>query len=603
VSTSLPLRQEVPVEHTWDLTAIYATDADWEAALEAVTARLPEVAAFRGRLAQGPAVVADCLETVMELAQEIGKLYTYAMLKHSVDAGDQAASALQDRARGLYARAMGLASFMQPELLAIGPETLMRWTDQEPRRAIYKHYVDTLARMQPHVRSAEVEELLGLLQDPFGTASSIHEVISDADLQFRPAKDSQGQEHVVAHGTIDVLLHSGDRELRRTAWESYADAYLQLKNGLASCMAAGVKQRVFMARARRHKSSLEAALHANNIPVEVFHNVIETFRKHLPIWHRYWRVRQRALGLDKLQPYDCRARLTENAPVVPYEQAVEWIAAGMAPLGEEYVSILRRGCLKERWVDRYPNKGKRAGAFSAATPGAYPYILMNYTNDLGSLSTLAHELGHSMHSYYTHANQPYVYSDYSIFVAEVASNFNQALVRAHLFATQPDRDFQISLIEEAMDNFHRYFFLMPTLARFELAIHERVEKGQPLTADGMIQLLADLFREGYGDEVEVDTERVGITWAQFPTHLYSNFYVYQYTTGISGAHALANKVLAGEPGAAEAYLNFLKAGSSLYPLDALKLAGVDLSTPQPVEETFGVLAGLIDRLEGLIDGR
>ena len=254
-------------------------------------------------------------------------------------------------------------------------------------------------------------------------------------------------------------------------------------------------------------------------------------------------------------------------------------------------------------MDRYPNKGKQAGAFSAGVKGTRPFILMNYTNDLSSMSILAHELGHSMHSFFTHRHQPQIYAHNSIFVAEVASNFNQALVRHYLFETQPDPEFQIALIEEAMDNFHRYFFLMPTLARFELAIHGMVEKGQALTADAMNKLLADLFREGYGDEVEVDTDRGGITWAQFPTHLYSNFYVYQYATGISGAHALAKQVLSGEPGAAEAYLSFLKAGSSMYPLDALRMAGVDLSTPQPVEETFGVLAQLVDRLERLIAAR
>lgn len=603
VTTALPLRKDVPVEHTWDVHSIFPSDQDWDAAVQSFTARLPELAAFRGRLGEGPAVLADCLETAERLIGDAGKIYMYGMMRFTVDTSDQAAAALNDRARGVFAQFMATMSFMEPELLAVGPDRLMQWADQEPRLAIYKHYFDTLARQKEHVRSAEVEELLSLVQDPFRTAAGIHGIISDADIRFRPARDSQGNEHEVAQGTINFLLHSPDRELRRTAWESYADGYLALKNGLANCLAAGVKQNVFMARARRYKSALEAALDANHIPVEVFHNLIETYRKHLPIWHRYWRIRQRALGLEKLQPYDTRSRLSRNAPEVSYEQAVEWIAAGMRPLGEEYVSILRRGCLEERWVDRYPNKGKRAGAFSAGVKGTRPFILMNYTNDLSSMSTLAHELGHSMHSYYTHRHQPQVYAHYSIFVAEVASNFNQAMVRHYLFETQPDPEFQIALIEEAMDNFHRYFFLMPTLARFELAIHEQVERGQALTADGMNKLLADLFREGYGDEVEVDTDRVGITWAQFPTHLYSNFYVYQYATGISGAHALAKRVLSGEPGAAEAYLSFLKAGSSMYPLDALRMAGVDLSTPQPVEETFGVLAELVDRLERLIAAR
>jgi oligoendopeptidase F len=259
--------------------------------------------------------------------------------------------------------------------------------------------------------------------------------------------------------------------------------------------------------------------------------------------------------------------------------------------------------LEERWVDIYPNKGKRAGAFSGGSLGTHPFILMSYHDDIFSLSTLAHELGHSMHSYNTWQTQPLPYADYSIFVAEVASNFNQALVRAHLLEANPDPEFQISVIEEAMANFHRYFFIMPTLARFELELHERVERGEPLTADGMIGLLDDLFREGYGSEVAEDRERIGITWAQFPAHLYYNFYVYQYATGISGAHALASGVLGQEPGAVDRYLSFLKAGSSLFPLDALKLAGVDLTTPAPVERAFANLSGMVDRLEELIEAR
>jgi oligoendopeptidase F len=313
-------------------------------------------------------------------------------------------------------------------------------------------------------------------------------------------------------------------------------------------------------------------------------------------------VRRRALGQDDIAPYDIWAPLTPNPPRVPFDQAVEWIAAGLAPLGEEYVSLLRQGVNEQRWVDKYPNIGKRAGAFSTGCQGTHPYILMNGTDDLESLSTLAHELGHSLHSLYTWRAQPPVYADYSIFLAEVASNFNQALVRAYLFEQHPDRAFQLALINEAMSNFHRYFFLMPTLARFELELHERVERGEALTADTMNALLTDLFREGYGPGVTIDADRVGITWAQFSTHLYGNFYVFQYATGLSGAHALAEGILAGEPGAVERYLNFLRAGNSAYPLDVLKQAGVDLTTPAPVRQTFGVLTRLVDRLEALVGG-
>jgi oligoendopeptidase F len=369
---------------------------------------------------------------------------------------------------------------------------------------------------------------------------------------------------------------------------------------MANALATGVKQDVFVMRARGYRSSLEASLASNFIPVEIFHNLIDTFRRHLPTWHRYWRVRRRMLGYDTLREYDVKAPLTASPPHVPYETAVGWIAEGMRPLGDEYVSVLTRGATTERWVDAYPNVGKRMGAFSSGVPGTHPFIMMSYNDDLAGLSTLAHELGHSMHSYYTFATQPLMaYSRYGLFLAEVASNFNQALVRDHLFRTQADPGFQIALIEEAMGNFHRYFFIMPTLARFELEIHERVEKGQALTASSLNGLMAELFAEGYGDELTMDAERTGITWAQFHTHLYSNFYVYQYATGIAAAHALAEGILAGRPGAAERYLAFLKAGGSQYPLDTLRAAGVDMATPEPVESAFAVLSGLVDRLEAL----
>ncbi len=366
-------------------------------------------------------------------------------------------------------------------------------------------------------------------------------------------------------------------------------------------LAAGIKQDVFRARARRYGSSLEGALTPHNIPLSVFHNLIDVFRRNLPTWHRYWRLRRKALGLETLHAYDIKAPLTNNSAAVPYDQAVRWIVEGMAPLGDEYVSVLKRGATQERWVDIYPNKGKRLGAFSYGGPGTHPFIMMSYNDDLFSMSTLAHELGHSLHSYLSWRKQPLIYARYTLFAAEVASNFNQALVRDYLLRTQSDRDFQIGVIEEAMANFHRYFFIMPTLARFELEIHERAEAGKPLTADVFNGLMADLFAEGYGDELSIDRERTGITWAEFSTHMYSNFYVYQYATGISGAHALARRVLDGAPDAVPQYLEFLNAGGALYPIDALQQAGVDLSSPEPVETAFGVLAEYVDRLEQLLE--
>ncbi|MDQ6917893.1 MAG: oligoendopeptidase F [Candidatus Dormibacteraeota bacterium] len=605
-STSIPARKDVPVEHTWDAASIFPTPAAWEEEYRAVERRLPDLAEFRGRLADGAATLVDWFTASEAVEAAFSRLYVYAYMFYAVDSTDQVASARLDRSMGLGSRVDAATSFAEPELLGIGFEKLRDWSQDEPRLAGYRHYFEILERKSQHVRSAEVEELLSQAAEPFGTAALIHGVLANADLTFAPAQASDGDQNEVAQGTINALLASTDRDLRRNAYESYADAHLAVKNTMAACIATGVKRDVFIARARRYGSALEAALGPNHIPLEVFHNMLDTFRRHIPTWHRYWAVRRRALGLDRLHVYDTRATLTRGQLPVSYRQAVDWVLEGVAPLGSEYGQALRRGVLEQRWVDIYPNKGKRMGAFSLPGYGTNPFIFLSFNDDIFSMSTLAHEIGHSMHSYYSNATQPIVYARYGLFVAEVASNFHQALVRAHLLATNPDPEFQISVIEEAMANFHRYFFVMPSLARFELEVHERVERGEALNADAMNVLMADLMIEVYGDEVELregDRDRIGSTWAQFHTHLYSNFYVYQYATGIAGANWLAERVMAGEQGAAENYLAFIKTGSSLFPLDALRLAGVDMTRREPVEKAFAVMASMVERLERLVDER
>ncbi len=603
MTTTVPARSEIAPEHTWDTASVFPSDAAWQQEVESIAADLPSFERFRDQLGHDPATLADFLEAADHLMQRAERVLLYASMQRSVDTTDQAATARYDQAVGLYTRVRAALAFAEPEILRLDSSRLHEWIQRMPRLAVYDHYFDTIRRRRAHVRSSEVEELLSQVQEPFATAKRIHGTFTDADLQFRPAESSSGETIPISQGNINQLLSHADREVRRTAWINYADGHLAVKNTLATCLAAGVKQHVFLARARRYPSALHAALAPNNIPVEVFHHLIETYRRHLPTWHRYWRVRRAALGYDALHPYDIKAPLTKDKPIVSFERAIEWICAGMQPLGDEYVAIMRRGLTEQRWVDRYPNRGKRMGAFSTGVPGTHPFILMSYGDDIYAMSTLAHELGHSMHSYFTWQHQPLIYSDYSLFVAEVASNFNQALVRAYLLREHNDVDFQIAVIEEAMSNFHRYFFIMPALARFELEIHQRVERGEGLTADSLIQLMADLFREGYGEEVVVDAERVGSAWMQFSTHMYANFYVYQYATGISAAHALAEGVLEGRPHAAENYLKFLKAGGSLYPLDALRLAGVDMASPEPVERAFAVLARYVDRLEELLQQR
>lgn len=596
----LPPRSAMPRQHTWDTESVFADERAWEAEYEGVLAAIPDVHEFRGRLAEGPEQLADYLAASERLQRRANRVFMYAMMFAVADTGDLAAAARLDRARNLVTRVSAALSFAEPEMLEIGVDRLREWARNSDRLAIYDHHFDALGRRRRHVRSAEVEELLSEVREPLVTATQAHATLANAELPFPAARDSQGNRYEVAQGTYGELLSSPDRELRRTAWASYVQTHLAFRRTMATTLAAGIKRDAFLARARRYRSCLEAALEPNQIPVAVFHNVIAAFRANLGTWHRYWRVRKKALDLDPLQPWDTRAPLSAERVKVEYRQAVEWIAEGLAPLGEEYVGVMRRGALEDRWVDIYPNRGKRMGAFSMGEPDTKPFVFLSYTDDVFGLSTLAHELGHSMHTWYAKENQPYVYADYGLFVAEVASNFHQAMVRAHLLRTRPERHLQVAVIEEAMSNFHRYFFVMPTLARFELEAHERAERGLALTADWMTKRMAELIGEVYGGEVEHDPDEVGITWAQFHTHLYSNFYVYQYATGIAGAHWLAGRVQRGEPGAAEAYLRFISAGSSVYPLDALRIAGVDLESPEPVRRAFETMAGYVERLDELI---
>ena len=593
--TKLLERSKVDKRYLWNAESVYPDRAAWRAELEAVKAGLPALAARASTIASGGAKgLADTLELMLGLLDRTGRLYVYASMSQAVDTADAEAQGMNGQAGGLFGQFMAAASFLDPELLAVGKPALDGWIAAEPRLAVYGHYVENLFRKQAHVRSAEVEEVLGMVFEVFQSAENTHDMLVDADMKFAPAKG--GAE--VAQGTVEKLLSHPDREVRRSAWRSYCDSHVALENSLAASLATAMKRDVFNARARRFGSSIEAALFEHDIPRAVFDSTIETFKKNLPVWHRYWRVRRKALGVEKLEHCDIWAPIAKVEPVVPYEKAVDWICGALEPLGKEYVGTLRRGCLEDRWVDVYPTVGKSSGAFSTGWKGISPFVKMQYVDDLSSMSTLAHELGHSMHSWHTWKRQPSVYADYSIFVAEVASNFNQAMVRASLFEKEKDPQFQIALIEEAMDNLHRYFFIMPTLARFELEMHDRLEKGGTATAEDMNELMADLFAEGYGGEMEIDRRREGSTWAQFG-HLYMNYYVFQYATGISAAHALAAPILAGDGAAAARYVEFLSAGSSDYPVEVLRRAGADMRTPAAMEKCFGVLEGLVDRLERL----
>jgi oligoendopeptidase F len=602
MSTVLPKRANVPLQQTWDAASIYANDDACRAEFASLSAAVDDFAKFSGKLGDTPAILAEALTAAADIMRRQATMATYVGMSYNVDTANAEAVALLGQAMSVGSKVDTGLAFIEPELLQIGLDKLQTWIAAEPRLASYGHYMDQLYRRQQHVRSVEVEQLLGMVSEVFDQSDMIYSMLTDADMQFPPAVSSTGETLDVAQGTIDTHMDNPDRAVRRSAWLNYFGQYKTHQNAISANLMAAVKRDVFLSRARGYSSALEAALFPDNIRQEVFHNLIDTFKKNIPTWHRYFAIKRKALGYGDLYPYDVWAPLTKTPPHIPYAQGVEMIASGLAPLGESYVSVMRRGCLDERWVDYAVNQGKTQGAFSTGAPGVHPFILMSYSDDLQSVSTLAHELGHSMHSYLTFKHQPIVYSNYSLFVAEVASNFNQAMTRAHLLKTNADPEFQIAVITEAMYNFHRYFLQMPTLARFELEMHQRAERGQGVTADDMVALMADLLTEAYGDAVTIDRDLFGLTWATFG-HLYANFYVFQYATGISGANALAQRILEGTPGTAEAYLGFLKAGSSAYPLDVLKRAGVDLTTPEPVERTFSVLSGMVDRLEKLVEAR
>ena len=594
--TAVPPRAEVPVEETWALETVFATDDAWEEAFNDGGERIREVEAFRGRIADGPASLLAALRAADKLTAAVSKVLVYAFLRRAEDATNTRSGEMADRAIGLASRAEAAGSFLGPEIAAISDETIADWIGQESDLEPYRHALTRITRLRAHIRSVEVEEILARAGEMAAASEITQSVLEDGELPLGQITDESGQSVRLAQGNLNRFLDSANRRVRQEAWEQSADAYLAFRNTFAATLAGAVKRDVFYSRARGYDSSLKAALAGDNIPTEVFYNLLDTVWKHLPVWHRYFSVRRRLLGLPEgdLHGYDLEAPLAEQ-PSFPWEQGVETILASLAPLGAEYVAEVRRG-MAERWTDRSANLGKGGGAFSSGTFGTEPFISMTWQDTLSSVSTLAHELGHSMHSLLTWQNQPVTYAHYGMSAAETASNLNQALMGAHMLAERDDRDWTIAVIEERMANYMRYLFTMPILARFELAAHERVEAGGALSADWMSKTLLGFYREGYGSEVVIDPPRMGITWARF-SHLFMNFYVFQYGIGIAAAAALSEAILTeGEP-ARERYLTFLRAGGSVDPIDALRDAGIDMSSPEPIERAFALVSRYVDRLE------
>ncbi|ACL24218.1 oligoendopeptidase F [Chloroflexus aggregans] len=596
-ANSIPTRAEIPVEYTWDLSQIFADVPAWEQERSAVEARAQELAALQGTLAQGPAQLLAALTLRDEVAQRLHALYVYALHRKDSDGTDPVGQGLAERAGSFAARIQAVLAFIEPEILTIPAETLDEWLAATPGLQVYRYALEKLNRQRAHIRSAEVEQVMAALSDIVRAPYATFSMLTDADLQFPTIEDEQGQPVKLSHARYGRLLESHDRRVRRDAFKGYYSAFLPFRNTLATTLGAAIRSHVIEARLRNYGSALEAALAPNEIPVEVYHNLIATVEANLPRFHRYLTVRRRLMGLDDLHFYDLYVQPVPDVEMtIPYREACDLMREAFRPLGPEYGAALDQ-MFTRRWIDVYENVGKRSGAYSGGSYGTPPYILLNYQDRLRDVFTLAHELGHSLHSYFTRATQPFVYGEYTIFVAEVASTLNEALLTHYMLQSGADEALRRRLLAQQIEEIRGTIFRQTMFAAFELWMHEQAERGQPLTADALSQHYRELVVRYHGPELVIDDE-LAYEWLRIP-HFYYQFYVYQYATGLSAALALSRQIInEGQP-AVERYLRFLRSGSSRSSIDLLRDAGVDMTSPAPIQAAMDTFAELVSQLEQL----
>ncbi|WP_440988787.1 oligoendopeptidase F [Haloarchaeobius baliensis] len=596
--SSVPERSEVDTEYKWDLESIYATDEEWEAAFEDVEARLEDLAHYEGEVTDDGETLLATLELRDEVMREVSKVTAYARMRKDEDTTNQTYQGYSTRAQSLSADASSAASFIEPEIQSATREEIESMVESTDGLGEYDHYLDDVLRMKPHTRSAEVEELLADLSEVTGGTGEVYTMLSNADMSFPTVEKPDGDSVEITQSNLTTLLKEPDREFRQAVYEGYFEEWGDVRNTVATAYENSVKADVKLARARNYDTAREASLDGPNVPVEVYDNLLETVRDNLDKLHRHTELKADALDVDELAMWDVYMPMTETeSPDVEYEQATEYIVEALGALGEEYQQRVADG-LESRWVDVYENQGKRSGAYSGGTYDTQPFILMNYQDDISSMFTLAHELGHSMHSQYTKQEQPYIYSGYEIFVAEVASTVNETLLTQHLLDTVEDEQFRRHVLNEYLERVRSTLYRQTMFADFEHRTHEMVEAGQPLTPDALDETYGDLKREFY-EPANVD-EHITREWMRIP-HFYYSFYVYQYATGISAAVALAGKILDDDqPDAAADYRGFLAKGSREYPLELLQGAGVDMSSPEPIQAALDTYGEYLDEMEALL---
>ncbi|MCI6830476.1 MAG: oligoendopeptidase F [Butyricicoccus sp.] len=594
---TIPVRADADPKYTWALEDIYPSDEAWDAAYAEAQNFSRQISAFRGRLGSSARTLLEFLQLGETISVAFDSLYGYAQRRSDEDTAVSKYQGMSSKAISLMVAVDAAGSFETPELLAIPDEKLDQFYQELPELTVYRTYLDNLRRKRAHILSDAEEKLLASAGEISQSPDTIYSMFADADLKFPPAVDSAGNEHELTHGSYIPLMHSTDRVLRKSAFQSLYSMYGKFRNTAAAILTAQVKQLKFHADARRYPSTLHMSLDSSNVPTEVYTNLIQAVHDNMQPMYRYVALRKKLLGVDELHMYDLYTPIVADADEkIPYEQAKETVLRALAPMGEDYLNILREG-FDNRWIDVYENVGKCSGAYSAGLR-VHPYVLLNYADTLDSMFTLAHEMGHAIHSYLSNKNQPVIYSDYVIFVAEVASTCNEALLMQYLLNNTTDPRKRAYLINYFLEQFRTTLYRQTMFAEFELEINRRNEAGESLTAEVYNQIYHDLNVRYFGDGIVIDPE-IDLEWARIP-HFYYDYYVYQYATGYAAAIALSRRILReGEP-AVRDYLEFLSGGCSKDPISLLRGAGVDMATTQPITEALRLFDELIDEMEQLL---
>jgi oligoendopeptidase F len=595
---TLPARSEIETKYKWNLEGVYSEDALWEREYEACKPLITDVSRFRGRLGESGATLLEALQARDALMERISKLFSYAYMRRDEDTTNTHYQALADRVRALWVRAQEALSYYNPEILAVGEERVAAMVLDRKDLTLYSQVFDDLFREKEHMLSEPEEALLAAAGDMAGGPEQIYDMLTNADLKFGTIVDENGQETELTHGRYQKFILSTDRRVRHDAFSLMLGTYDKYRNSISACYAAEVKKNVFYARARKYSSAQEASLSPDNIPVSVYDNLISSVNDNLHLLYRYLRLRKRIMGLDDLRMYDLYVPLVAEAEEeMPYEEATRTVLDALAPMGDEYCAAVRHG-FESRWTDVYETPNKTPGAYSWSVYGYHPFMLLNWQDTLRDVFTLAHEMGHSIHTYFSQKNQPFVYSDYTLFVAEVASTLNEELLTQHLLATTSDRTLRAAVVNHSLEQFRTTLYRQTMFAEFEKEAHRRAEAGEALTPDLLAEIHSALNDKYYGAEVETEP-LIGVEWARIP-HFYRNFYVYKYSTGMAAALALSRQIISEGTSAVDRYIGFLSGGSSLYSVDLLKGAGVDITSPEPVDQALQVFRERLDEMERLL---